>query len=326
MSATLQVLDPRHDREPDDWEQVRLAAGQCVTWRYDLLRAYAWAAQAPVLVTVLRQDGAAVGAVSVSLRGIARRRGTYADRRGRVGVLDVHAPANRSQKGWWFAGEQRPDLLRDYVKGIRRELGPGWRSVVWREVSEGEELPGPARLRLPTAPLAKLAVPWTDLDSWYGTLDRPRRDSLQRRARGFDGIVRVGPARDLVTAAEVAELRAMNDLKYRSRLVPTAPLPLPYLERLVGGDEVIAIAYRGRRLLGLSLILDHPSWPVCLSWGALAPEDGGRKHLYFDGYVRMVEWAISTGKSGLVLGKGQSEVKSAIGAALVPSSALWALP
>jgi hypothetical protein len=333
MSVTLEVLDPRHDPEPDGWERLRTSAGQYVTWRYDLLRAYAWGAQAPVLLTVLREEGVPVGAVSASLRGVRPRRGSYAAGRDVAGVVDVHAPGNRSQKGWWFTGDPDParrrELLRAWARGIRRELGPGWRGVVWREVSPGEpaQLPGAVKVPLPTAPLAKLATPWHDLDAWYATLDRARRDSLRRRARGFSAdpglSVAVGPARELVTGAEAGALRAENDLKHRARLFPLAPLPQPYLDALVGGDEVMAVAYRDDgRLIGLSLILDHPAWPICLSWGALPPETGGRKHLYFDGYVRMVEWAVATGRSGLVLGKGQAEVKRSLGAELVPSSAL----
>ncbi|NRQ38328.1 GNAT family N-acetyltransferase [Nonomuraea sp. NN258] len=332
MSLTLQTLDPRHDPEPGDWEELRLAAGRLVTWRYDLLRAYAWAAQAPVLLTVLRRDGVAVGAVSASLRGVRPRRGRYAGYRDRAGLLDVHAPANRSQKGWWFTGgvrePERRDLLRGYLRGVRAELGRGWTSAVWREVSPGEPalLPGRVKLRLPTAPLARIATPWPDLGPWYALLDRARRDSLRRRAKTLaaDLDIATGPARDLVTGAEVAALRAENDLKHRGRLFPLAPLPVPYLDALVGGDEVVAVAYRerGGRLLGLSLVLDHPSWPVALSWGSVPIEDGGRKHLYFDVYVRLIEWAIGAGRAGLVLGKGQAEIKTGLGAELVPSDAL----
>ncbi|MEV0592161.1 hypothetical protein [Nonomuraea cavernae] len=332
MSLTLRTFDPRHDPEPDGWERLRAAAGQSVTWRYDLLRAYAWAAQAPLLLTVLSRAGTPVGAVAASLRGVRPRRGAYADGRDPAGLLDVHAPANRSQKGWWFTGDPTPgerrELLSGYLRGVRRELGLGWRGVVWREVSPGEpeHLPGRVKVSLPTEPLARLATPWAGIEEWYALLDRARRDSLRRRARSFaaDLSIRVGPARDLVAPAEAAGLRARNDLKHRSALFPVAPLPLPYLEALVGGEEVVAIAYRdgGGTLLGLSLILDHPAWPICLSWGALLPEEGGRKHLYFDGYVRMVEWAIASGKTGLVLGKGQAESKRALGADLVPSAAL----
>src|SRR5690606_13539858 len=244
MSVTLEVLDPRHDPEPDGWERLRTSAGQYVTWRYDLLRAYAWGAQAPVLLTVLREEGVPVGAVSASLRGVRPRRGSYAAGRDVAGVVDVHAPGNRSQKGWWFTGDPDParrrELLRAWARGIRRELGPGWRGVVWREVSPGEpaQLPGAVKVPLPTAPLAKLATPWHDLDAWYATLDRARRDSLRRRARGFSAdpglSVAVGPARELVTGAEAGALRAENDLKHRARLFPLAPLPQPYLDALVG--------------------------------------------------------------------------------------------
>ncbi|MEV4290908.1 hypothetical protein AB0K40_35815 [Nonomuraea bangladeshensis] len=341
MGARMKVelLDPRHDPEPGDWEELRRAAGQRVTWRWDLLRAYAWAAQAPVVLAVLRRDGRAAGAVAASLRAPRLGRGRYADprrsaagryaglRRSPAGIVDVHAPGNRSQKGWWWRDEHDPELLSAYLRAVRRALGPGWRSTVWREVSEGEDalLPGPLRLRIPTAPLARLALPWPRLDDWYAVLDPRRRDSLRRRAKTFAAelSVRVGPARDLVGADEAARLRAENDLKHRSRLSPAPPLPLPYLETLIGSGESVALTYRdGRRLLGLSLILDHPDWPVCLSWGAVPPEEGGRKHLYFDGYVRMIEWAIRSGRRGLVLGKGQAEVKRDLGAELRPSSAL----
>ncbi|MFI7128841.1 hypothetical protein ACIBQ1_24275 [Nonomuraea sp. NPDC050153] len=324
----VELLDPRHDPEPGDWEELRRAAGQRVTWRYDLLRAYAWAAQAPVLLAVLRRDGQAVGAVSASLRAPRLRRGRYAGPgRGVAGVVDVHAPGNRSQKGWWWRGENDPDLLPGYARAVRRALGPGWRSMVWREVSEGESalLPGPLRLRLPTAPLAKLILPWPRLEDWYAVLDPRRRDSLRRRAKTFSAelSVRIGAARELVSSDEAAGLRAENDLKHRSRLFPAPPLPLPYLEALIGSGESVALTYRqGERLLGLSLILDHPDWPICLSWGAVPPENGGRKHLYFDGYVRMIEWAIGAGKHGLVLGKGQAEVKGSLGADLLPSSVM----
>ncbi|MDR8411101.1 hypothetical protein MTP10_20510 [Nonomuraea sp. 3-1Str] len=328
----LELLDPRHDPEPPGWEKLRRAAGQYVTWRYDLLRAYAWAAQAPVLLAVLSEGDVAVGAVSASLRGVRPRRGSYASGRDVAGVVDVHAPGNRSLKGWWFTGvpepERRRELLRAYVRGVRQALGPGWRGVLWREVSPGEaaQLPGVVKARLPTAPLARLATP-SGIDEWYARLHGTRGASLRSWARRLAAdsrlSIRVGPARDLVTGAEACALRARNDLKYRNRLFPLAPLPLPYFDGLVGSDEVVAVAYRdGGRLVGLCLTLDHRTWPICLSWGGLPPGDGGRKHLYFDFYVRMVEWAVETGKAGLVLGKGKADIKRSLGADLVPSSAI----
>ncbi|MFI7635004.1 hypothetical protein [Nonomuraea sp. NPDC049400] len=329
----LELLDPRHDPEPPGWEQLRRAAGQYVTWRYDLLRAYAWAAQAPVLLAVLSEGGIAAGTVLASLRGIRPRRGSYARGRDVAGVVDVHVPGSRSEKGWWFTGDPEPEhrreLLHAYVRGVRQALGPGWRCVLWREVPPGEsaQLPGVVKVRLPTAPLARLATPWTGIEEWYAWLGGTRGASLRswaRRLAADPGLsIGVGPAHELVTGAEAAVLRAENDLKYRNRLFPLAPLPQPYFDGLVASDEVVAVAYRdGRRLIGLALTMDHPTWPICLSWGALAPEDGGRKHLYFDFYVRMVEWAIKAGKSGLVLGKGKGEIKRSLGADLVSSSAI----
>lgn len=328
MSLAVQILDPRHDEAPADWPA--LTDGKPVTWRYELLRAFAWAGQAPLLLAVVR-DGAAPRAVlSVSLRGFPPARGRYADAGRPAGIIDVHAPGSRSQKGWWFVGDpapaEREELLRCAVRGLRRALGPGWRALMWREVSYGERPPGTLRVSLPTSPLARLATPWPELSGWYATLPAGRGGTLRSQARKLAAdrrlSVATGPAKGLVSGLEAVALRARNDVKYRNRLLPAAPLPLAYVEAMVTADEVTAITYRDQddRLLGLCLILDDSRWPIFHSWGALPVEAGGRRHLYFDAYVRMVEWAIETGRAGLVLGKGQRDVKRELGAELVGSS------
>ncbi|WP_327085661.1 hypothetical protein OIE66_25315 [Nonomuraea sp. NBC_01738] len=323
---TLEIVDPALDPAPAGWGE--LVEGRPATWDYGLLRAFARGAQAPLRVAVVRREGRPVAMLSASLRGFPPRRGRYvgfAAPPRALGLLDVHAPGSRSQKGWWYEpGDGGMDALRTAVRGLRRSLGPGWRGVVWREVTPGERLPSRSWLSRPTSPLATLHTPWDDLAGWYATLPPGRAGTLRSQARRLAAdkglAVAAGGAAGLVTPAEAAELKARNDLKHRGRLLPAAPLPLPYVAGLVGHDHVKAITYRADgRLIGLCLILDHAEWPIFHSWGALPVEAGGRRHLYFDAYVRMIGWAIAGGKKGLILGKGQPAIKQELGAELVPS-------
>ena len=57
------------------WQKILLGAVVLSFWTSGLLRAYAWAAQAPVLLTVLYEDGAAAGAGAGAGRGSGRNCG-----------------------------------------------------------------------------------------------------------------------------------------------------------------------------------------------------------------------------------------------------------
>jgi hypothetical protein len=336
MSVTLEVLDPRHDPEPAYWQGLTTAAQQHLIWSYELLRIAAWTVRSPLLLAVLRDGPDPIGVVCASLTGIPIRRGCYVPAAGgtRIGVLDVHAPMAPTHAGWWFTdrptGGRRRELFHGYVTAMRRLLGTAVRGVLWRQVPEADRplLPGRLRLAHPLNPIARLATPWPDTDGWYAAMSRSRRQSMlaQRRRLMADGDLetRIGTARELVTALEVARLRRANELKYARGAMPPVPFPLPYLEAMLGRDDVAAITYRDRRsrLLGVGLLLDHPHWPAYHLWGALPAEHGGRPDLYFDGYARTVEWAVERGKTGLIWGKGQTDLKRRLGAELVPNYAV----
>jgi hypothetical protein len=62
--------------------------------------------------------------------------------------------------------------------------------------------------------------------------------------------------------------------------------------------------------------------PLWHSWGAQPVEQGGRRHLYFDLYGRVVELAAARGRRAVVLGKGMATLKADLGARLVPQYAV----
>jgi hypothetical protein len=332
MSLTVDVLDPRHDPKPGMWEELRVRCGQHALWAWDPLRAGALDAADKMLVAVVRdgaEPAAVVCATLTGLTGLSPRR---------AGVLDIYAPMAVSHQGWWFVGDPpwqtRREMLRTYVRAMRRELGLGCRAVLWRQVTEEDRAAVPGRIRLTREqiPIARIATPWPDLAGWYAGLPPGRRQNLRRRRRQFDAELHVGtgPAGDLVTAAEITALKQENDRKYKQgaatpqhQRLRVPPITAPYFEALIGRDDVFVIAYRdGDTLVAVQLLLDHPTWPIQHYWGALPPERGGRKHLYFDMYGRAVEWAVTTGKKGLVWGKTMSGIKHELGAELVRNAAV----
>jgi hypothetical protein len=100
-------------------------------------------------------------------------------------------------------------------------------------------------------------------------------------------------------------------------------LAFPYVEALLRRRDVVAVTYRDvrDRLQAVGLVIDHPEWPLYWRWGALPI-----RHAYFDAYTRVLEWAIASGRRGLILGKGKSHLKAALGAELIPSYAVATTP
>ncbi|WP_083982423.1 GNAT family N-acetyltransferase [Actinomadura hibisca] len=325
----LEVLDPRHDPEPAYWESLVARAGRRAVWSYDLLRVAAWTARHPLLLTVVRDGDAPAAVVCASLAGV-RGRGYAGPGVPRLSLPTVQVPGSPAERGWWFAGSPSPaerrDLLRRYVRGTRRLLGHGRPGVLWLRAGEDDRaaVPGAVRLVRPLHPVARLATPWNDIEDWYASLPRSRRGDLRRQRRGLAHLdCRLGPARELTTGAEAAALLWRNEDKYRGGPFPSPPLPLPYVEAMVARPDVLAVAYRDARdrLVGVGLLLDHPRWPLYWRWGALPA-----RHLYFDAYTRLMEWAVGAGRTGIILGKGKPSLKASLGAELEPSYAIAAAP
>jgi len=330
-AVRLEVLDPRHDAEPTYWRALRARAGLRADWDYGLIRIAAWCSRVPLLVTILHGGESVLGLVCASWTGLPARRHGFVARSGWpwAGVLDVKSPGTSAVPGWWFADGlrdcDRRELVDAYRTGMRRELGTGCRGVLWRQVGH-ENLPdfaqGP-RLVRPTPAVAMLELPWAEPSAWLSTVKKDRRKSLRRRRRqiDLDPDLQVTVGRQVgLDASEVTQLLRHNERAHdRGRRSPL-PQSTSYVEALLRHQEVTTIDYRDGwgKLLAFASILDHPSWSVGRHWSTLPASLGGRKHLYFDMYLRQIEWGIHAGKSGLNLGKGMLEIKAELGATMLP--------
>jgi hypothetical protein len=80
------------------------------------------------------------------------------------------------------------------------------------------------------------------------------------------------------------------------------PIAAEYLHELVRRDDVVSLTYHdgSGRLLAFANLLDHPVVPLYQHWSALSREEGGKQHLYFDSYARMMGTRRGARSSGVV--------------------------
>ena len=327
---TVRLHNPAVDPEPAGWEALRGRAGLRANWAWPVMRAGVRSGADPLLLAVLSDVRDPIGLVAASV--VPPRRREVSGRWPRLGYLHVQAPQSSALPGWWLAPstvDERRDLVRAFRRAARRALGPGVEGVLWRQLGDGDPawLPRPRYARR-TAPLAVLAAP-ASVDAWLAGLRKKRRSSMRHIrkliAADPDLRVRAGPVGDVVSPAELAGLTRRNFAKHKASDLElrSGPRSARWQEAVAGRDDVHVVAYRDNAglLLGAATILDHPAWPIWLSWGALPAEEGGRRHLYFDLFRRLVERVVERGTAGMILGKGMAELKMDLGARLLPQHA-----
>ncbi|MFI9509734.1 hypothetical protein [Nocardia sp. NPDC052566] len=313
MSLQTEVLDPRRDPEPPWWQPLRDSAGLRATWAWETL-----AAAGPRLGIAAVHDGADLVAMATA--------------RWRLGVVHVIAPGSTGQPGWWVADSARQtELFGALGRGLLARFRYATLGTLWREL-DGEQADAFTGIRLTRAvhPLAVMPIEWPNEAGWLRTLTANRRKSLRKGARALardTGLVAAsGPANEL-DADQLIGLIRRTEAKYNGP-GRTPRMSDAWLRTLLADPEVRAVYYRDteRNLVAAFTILDHPSWPLAHYWGALPATEGGRKHLYFDGFRRTVGWAIAAEKHGLVWGKGLDDVKARLGCRLLPRYAVAVPP
>jgi hypothetical protein len=322
MSFTVEVLDPRTDPEPPDWEAFRVAEVLPVPWDYGLLGVESRTSPSPNLLAVVRDDGILVAAVSAML---CRPHG--GERPGPVGGVARLGPRWLEVQNAWLSGypawafaehldeRARKEVLRRFERAICRYVGLGCLGVVYRVVPA--ELTGLVREAVPTMVLRN---DFGSYEDWLASLSKSRRSSL----RGIAKKVAADPDIEVCTAsgrtdlagAELAELlrthRARHGkVKFDSRGAVSAE----YLDLLVRREDVYTTTYHdgAGRLIAFTDMLDHPVIPLSQHWAARDFEDGRPKHLYFDFISRTVRQMIEGNRKSLSVGRGLSEVKSTLG-------------
>jgi hypothetical protein len=216
-------------------------------------------------------------------------------------------------------GDKRA-ALRAFERRAGR-VGP----LAYREVT-ADDLPvigHGRRLRMAQAPRMVLANEWGDVDGYLRSLAPKWRSQLRKIRRDVeddpDLRFAVEPRVDAADAAWLLEC-----VRTRHARRPAPPLSARYLDLLLARPDIDALTYRDAagRLLGYSLVHDDGDRLLLIAWGARRDTDGGRRNLYFDQYLRLVQRMVHSGRKELVLGKGMTAIKARYGALPCP---LWAV-
>lgn len=327
--VSVELFDARCAPEPPGYREFHRSEGLTAAWSYDVLRALSGSTWAPLLVALLRDGSRVCGVVCAGYFGL-RRRGCPRPRREPL-LLDARVPGYAHCPGWhfasWVPAQRRRELLRAYEREAVRWLGWGCAGVAYRGVRV-HDLPLIARrgaISQSADTLGVMPITWSSVDEWMRSLRKSRRTDLRRQSRivaaSADLRVDFDAGRTDLDSTVVARLHHAHVERLRARLDPRAPLPASYFAALFARKDVITLSYRDRtgRLLAFGALLDHPVRPKIGTWAALRPEEGGRKHLYFDHYVRLIRYVIEAGgRTELSAGQANFEVKQSLGFQPVP--------
>jgi hypothetical protein len=321
----VEIVDPTAETVPADWDIFRKQEGLPAAWQADALTSFAWCAQRPVHLGVVRDEGQVAGAFIGDVGGLPRRRGAYA-RPGSLplaGWFDCRLPLGFTA-GFAFAARLdqvgRRAVLKAFERALRRRFGRHCLGIVYRQVGT-DELPlvaGRFRPRVATAPNTLLVNRWSGLEEYFAGLPRGRRQRFRRihaeAAERTEPLHAVGA----VDPAQASRLAHLTDLKHGGG---RPPIPLAYFHCLNGDDGVRYFGHReGDRLLSFDLAFDTGARLVTTVTGSLDVRDGGRRDLYFDLYLQEIDYMIRNGRNGIEFGKGMAELKQRFGCDLIPQT------
>lgn len=325
MSVSVEILDPARDAEPAGWAGLRAAAVLHAPWDYRLLGIESMHARHPSRLAIASRDGVVLGAVLATMVRVSAG----------LRLVEVHNPWLSGFPGWAFADHldpaQRRIVLRACERALCRAAGLGCLGLLYRSVTpDGLSLvAGRGRIVRPSMGTAILDNAFASGADWIASLPRSRRHSIRGQVRKIDAdsglVVRFETARDDLDGDQLAEFvnRHRNRLG-RPKFDSRSPVSAQYLHALVRRSDVRTLTYHdaGGTLLAFADLLDHPDVPLYQHWAALAPEEGGRKHLYFDSYARMIAQVVADGRKALAAGRGMLELKASLGLSTRP---LWAV-
>jgi len=326
MTLDAIVADPLREPLPDGWDAFASAAGQSALWRSEVLAPLAWYERyRPIVALVRDRSGAPCAAFCARHVSMPPGRRSFHDPRRRppVGFLEFHLPPGITTAGYAFAPQLDVAERRAAVAAAERALGDrlglGVRGFAYRQVAAGDvpTFARGARLTLAGSPDAVMENRWESFGSYLADLPAEHRRELTRVRRVVerDASVTVGVETSL-PSGEASRLADVVRMRYKSRLRCTPPMATAFYERLCGLDGVRFITYRERSggLLGFGALLDDGTSVRSLVWGTLDRADGGRGNLYFDHFLREVEYCIEHGRRRLVMGKSMGEIKRRFGA------------
>jgi hypothetical protein len=157
---------------------------------------------------------------------------------------------------------------------------------------------------------------WDSFEDYLSSLPKTDRRELQRIRRIIDR----DPTLDVrietsVPAKEASRLAQVIRMRYRPRFRIPGACPSIFFEHITNVGGVRFVTYRDRtdHLLAFGSLLDEGTGLRSHMWGSLDRADGGRPNIYFDHFLRQVEYCISAGRERLVMGKSMADIKQRFG-------------
>jgi hypothetical protein len=324
MGLTATVVNPLSMAVPAAWDEFVERERLLPMWRSEVIAAADWCSphRASMVLVHRGSPEAPVALFHADHPGPRWRRFARPAPVGRRALVICRLAASTNSAGAVFAAGLPVEEKRAAVRAFERALGRGL-PVAYRELT-ADDLPvigRPGRLRVPLGPRMSLSNQWSDVEGYLRSLPAKWRSQLRRigeTVAADAGVTCTTEAR--VDAAEAAWLLEVVRARHGNPARP--PLPARYLDRLMAQPDVDVLAYRdgGGRLLAYTLVHDDGERLLMIVWGARRRTDGGRRDLYFDQYLRLVDRMVRTGRKRLVLGKSMTDIKARFGAVPVP---LW---
>jgi hypothetical protein len=326
MSFGAVVVDPLEEALPAAWDGLTTAAGLSSLWRSGVLSSVAWYERyRPIMALAHDASGEPCAAFCARHLSVPAGRRSFHDpgRRPLVGFLEFHLPPGITTAGYAFHPDldarERSAVVAAVERALGARLGPGCRGFAYRQVAAGDLAAfdrGP-RAVLNASPEAVLENEWEGVDAYLAARRSEDRRELLRVRRLIDGDATLKVSTDgSVAAAEAGRLAHVVRMRYRGRFQIAAPLPSAYFDWLGRLDGVRFITYRDAsdELLGYGALVDDGAAVRSLLWGTRERADRGRPNLYFDHFLREVEYCIANGRRRLVLGKAMADIKARFGA------------
>lgn len=325
MTLDVVLSDPLREPVPASWDGFAGAQRLSSLWHSSLLRTAAWSAQAPTLMSVVSGAGEPLGVFHARLLGPpgsparfwspgARPAAVLAECRLQpVGSFPGYALASH------LGPRERGAVTGAFERAVRRRLGVRALGVAYRHVT-ADDLPllrRPGRVSLRVEPEMIVENRWADLAGYLAALPSRRRQDLRRNRQRMehDTALQVR-VEERLPVPEAARLLEAVRARHRRALVISPPIPVPYLELLSEAADTRFVTYcaDGGRLLAFVTVHDDGDELIGGYWGALDPAEGGRRDVYFDALLRLVELMLKQGRRRLRLGKGMAEIKARYGA------------
>lgn len=334
MTLAATVRDPLTEPAPTGWDAFATAQRLAPIWHSELLRAIDWCAQAASSMVLVEEAASAEPVAAFHTRHLGPTNPNRFTRPARIPPVSLTECRTFPGLGSGVAfaatldARDRAEAVRVFERALRHRVGTGGRLIAYRglpgeEVAAVSTTAGRARIRL--SPSMVLENRWPDLAGYLAGLPRKLRSELKRirAAVDEDPATRVS-LDDAVEPEEACWLSDVVRRRHASRLVPRAPWPRHYFDRLNQLPEVSFLAYRDPRgrLLAFVTCVDDGVDLRSLTWGHRTEADGGRRELYFDQYLRTIEMTTDRGRKNLILGPGMAQVKARFGARAM---ARWAV-